>query len=71
MTTHQLPVRLPVETYEALKAYAEATGESMNAVIGGAVTTFLSDDDRRTEIQGYIEEITARHALALEKLADL
>jgi uncharacterized protein (DUF1778 family) len=69
--TKQLPARLPISEYEALKAYAESTGTSMNDVMVKAVAEYLGSDARKAEIQARIEAITQRHSVALEKLATL
>jgi hypothetical protein len=66
----QYPLRLPTDTYAVLKAEAEATGRSINALLVELVETHL-DTDRAAVMAVITEAAKERYAGALEKLAGL
>lgn len=68
---HAFAARIPEKAFEALKAYSECTGQSINSVVVEAVNRFLTDDERKAEVERLIQETTSRHAVALEKLKHL
>jgi hypothetical protein len=67
----QLPVRLPAEDYEALKAYAYFCDQSMNEVVGAAVREFLSGPGRQEQMKAMLARVQSDYRLTLDKLKDL
>jgi len=69
-TTSQFPLRLPRDTYETLRAEANASGRSINTVINEIVEEHL-----RTHRSAIIAKIgqaaSDRYAVVLDKLKDL
>jgi hypothetical protein len=69
--TKQLPVRLPAETYEALKATAFFTNRSMNEVVTTAVHAYLAEEGRRAQLDAVVGQAQKRYRTVLDKLGDL
>lgn len=67
----QLPVRLPTDQYEALKAYAFFTKRSMNEIISQAVQEFLTGSARSGQMKTMLNEAQDRYRVVLDKLKDL
>lgn len=67
----QIPVRLPTDQYEALKAYAFFTKTSMNEVISRAIHDFLTGPGRQEQMDAMLGDVQERYRLALDKLKDL
>lgn len=70
-TVKAFSLRIPEAEYEALKAVAVATGQSMNSLAIQAIRAWLAEPVRQAELRGRIADVTERYALALEKLAHL
>lgn len=64
-------LRLDETEDQAVRAYAELTGQSINDVIRQAVRDQLSDQRRRDELQAKADAIVERYQVAFDKLADL
>lgn len=69
MTTKQLPVRIPEEDYNELKAIAFYGNTTMNAIIAGLVHEFVAGGDGL--FAAAAERVRRDHAVALDKLAHL
>ena len=67
----QLPIRLPVEQYEALKSYAFFTHTSMNEAVCLAVQQFLDGPARADELKAITARAQAQYRGALDKLKEL
>lgn len=65
-----MPLRLPTDTYETLRAEASAKGISMNALV-----TELVEDHLRSDRAAIIDLVgraaNERYSAVLDKLADL
>lgn len=64
----QLPLRLPVEQYEALKSYAFFTHTSMNEAICSAIQEFLDGPARADELKAITARAQEQYRGALDKL---
>lgn len=65
-----LTVRLPRETYEALRGFAFVMDRSMNEVVGQAVNEYLAGPGRRQQFETLLERAGNDYRAALDKLAD-
>lgn len=64
-------LRLPIEHYDALKAYAFFTNTSMNEVIDRAIVAFLTGPAREEELAAIVSSGQERYRTALDKLKEL
>lgn len=64
----QLPVRLPVDDYRALKGYAFFTDTSMNDVIVKAVQAFITE--HREHFEAMLAQARTDYRVTLDKLRD-
>jgi predicted DNA-binding protein len=65
------PLRLSTEEHEALKTVAAVTGRSANDIVRTALRDYLAGPGRREEFEALLDRTRERHAVALDKLADL
>jgi hypothetical protein len=69
-TTRQYPLRLPADTYETLRAEAQATDTSINALICALIEAHQRTN--RAELIAKIgQAANERYNIVLAKLADL
>ena len=64
-------LRLPVEEHEGLKIMASITGQSMNDLAIQAIREFITSSRKREEFEKILVNVSDRHRLVLDKLADL
>ena len=67
----QLPLRLPEDDYQALKAYAFFTGKSMNGLVTQAVQEYLAGPGRREQFEAMMKKARADYRVTLDKLKEL
>jgi DNA-binding transcriptional MocR family regulator len=63
-------VRVPRDTYDALRAVAFATGEDVAALVHQALQDFLATEGHRRAVAGFATRAGRRHRAALERLDD-
>lgn len=68
--TSQYPLRLPTDTYETLRAEADASGISINSLLNRIVDEHIASN-RETLIAQIGAQASERYAIALDKLRDL
>lgn len=70
-TTRQLPLRLPGDTYDALKATAFFTQRSMNDIVTEALNNYLAEAGRREQLDAVVSQAQVRYRTVLDKLGNL
>lgn len=69
--TQAMTIRLPLDVYEALRAYAHVTHTSQNELVVRALAEFLATTGRQEEFDMLLEQTRDRYRGALDKLAGL
>ncbi|MBV6507636.1 MAG: hypothetical protein JJLCMIEE_00686 [Acidimicrobiales bacterium] len=67
--TRQIPLRLPTAQYDAIKALAYVSGQSMNSIICRAVGEFLEDSGDLQLFSDAVEKVRTENRGLLDKLA--
>lgn len=62
---------MPMEEYEALRAFAFLTRTSMNEACLRAVREFLASSAREEQFEQAVEDFRKQYRVALDKLEDL
>lgn len=69
--THQLPVRMPEDLYNALKGASFYTGRSMNEILVTALTEYLRTSLQDEAVAAIVRRAQDDYQAVFEKLADL
>lgn len=68
MDRTKFPLRLPVDDYNALKAYAHFCNRSMNEVIAQAVHEFLAGEARQEQMEAMVTKAQSDYRDTFDKL---
>jgi predicted DNA-binding protein len=66
-----MSLRVPRETYEALRALSFATETSINELVCRAIGDFLAEAGHQEAVDAMARRFTEQYRVALDKLADL
>lgn len=67
--TKQLPLRLPKQTYDALKTAAFFTERSMNEIVTAALEQYLDTEGRTALLAASVKKTRTRYRDVLDRLA--
>lgn len=67
---HVFTARMPVHEYEALRAYAHFTRQSINDLVLAAVRAYLGEQGRAEHLERMVEEVKAKLRATLDGLGD-
>jgi len=67
---HVFTARMPVDEYDALRAYAHFTRRPINDVVLAAIRAYLGEKGRAEELDAAVERMKEQFRATLDNLGD-